>query len=121
MYIAIFATLVASFTLCAWFFLRPGGVVQTILQLKDERSESRLSSITSNAQKLHETEQKLITIALSLQEMEGMVHRRLTALETRKGRANKKEEREREREDALKLIDASLQVNSNKEVDYVAE
>ena len=114
--IAVFLSVyIASFALVAHLILRPGGLLEHLLETRGKQYEFLSTSSSHLREKTEKMESAMAVMSVEIKELAASTNRRLTSFETKFGKASRKEERERERQEALAMIheQAKLQNQNN--------
>ena len=111
-YLIVYAILLTGLLIAlVYLFLRPNGVLERLLILKDERAETIQESTAKNREKISELAGIVHELSAELESARAMASNRLTSLESRMGRDRRKQEKE---ELAQQLTEAITQIPNHR-------
>lgn len=112
----ILISLVLGFVACmvsagvtVWLILRKGGLTDHMFELKSVQVKSMEARLAQILLRLNEVEQKVEVIDIKWGELEASTSRRIASFESRYGKEFRKEQKERERVEALEAVSRAAQ------------
>lgn len=106
MVLVVFVVLMGSISATVWFFLRPGGFVESARNGHSQKVLDLSNSSSAMMVKLVEMEVKLAGMSEKIEQANTIQLNRLSSFESRYGKLNKKLEREELQEQALAQVRA---------------